>query len=153
MNLARHPKWLWIKRVTFTPSTISRVLRGVASIALGWIAYHFTGKAIWLLVVFYTSLILPTVLVTALDVILRIQFSLMTLLVAVVTLQIPMLFIFVSDSALGISLGADLLLIWFLALCAFLKIRPAGPYESSEAGRWRRIEPGEVASESEKPAE
>jgi hypothetical protein len=113
------------------------------SIALGWIAYRLTGKAVWLMVVFYTSLILPTVLVTMLDAILRIQFSLLTLLVAVVTLQIPMLLIFISDSALGISLGVALFLIWLMILSAFLTIRPEGPYESREAGRWRRIEPDE----------
>lgn len=63
MSLARHPTWLWIKRETNRPSMISRVLRGASSIALGWIAYRFTGNAVWFMFVFYGSLIFPTVLV------------------------------------------------------------------------------------------
>lgn len=153
MNPARHPTWRWIKRETITPSTLSRVLRGVASIALGWMAYRFTGKAIWLMVVFYSSLILPTVIVTLLDTILRVQFSLRTLVVAIVTLQIPMLLFFTTDAEWGRWVGAALLLLWLLVLSASLNIRPADPEKSNEAGRWKRIDPDEVSPKSEKSAD
>jgi len=73
--------------------------------------------------------------------ILRIQFTLLTLLVAIVTLQIPMLLFFSMDSNLGKSLSAAFLLLWLLGFAASVKIRPADPYESSEGGRWKKIEP------------
>jgi hypothetical protein len=53
------------------------------------------------------------------------------MLIAILTLQIPVMLFFTAEDGIGIGLGVSLLLIWLLVFGAYVKIRLAIAKEDS----------------------
>jgi len=132
MSAADHPKWTRVRNIVFNPHAGIAILTRVA---FPLVVMYFTRSG-WVLA---AAVLGPYLIVGSIDIYLRSRFSLRGLLLAIVTLQIPLAILFTSTSGAGIGLGAALLAIWFFAVAARLEVAMAR--ESGVGGRWNRIEP------------
>jgi len=153
MSLARHPTWMWIKRQIEYPSWKVKVVHLLFCVSLTLAVHHFTRSLIWFYVTMAGSVVLPALIVGLLDIYFRIQFSLIALLISILTLQIPVAILVTAESGLATWIGTGLLLIWVLLVGAYVKIQLLIDDESSKGGRWKRIDPDEVSPKSEKSAD
>jgi len=112
MNAADHPTWLWIKKQADEPSRLANFVIHIARIVLALVVWYFTDSQFIGGLVLILSAFAPYILVCAIDICLRIRFSLRFLIVAILTLQIPITLFFTANSAEVIGIGIALLLIW-----------------------------------------
>jgi hypothetical protein len=106
MSLAHHPTWVKIRNTVFHPPLyVAFFTRVVFPISV----MYFT-RIPELMLAAYVG---PYVIVGGLDIYCRTQFSLRSLLLAIVTLQIPVAIFFTATSAIAIWVGVALFLIWF----------------------------------------
>lgn len=83
-----------------------------SAFALGLFFWFLTGNVLALNISIACFIIIPNAVVGIIDLYLRIQFSLLALLLAISTLQIPILVFINIRTNLGIGLGIALLSIW-----------------------------------------
>jgi hypothetical protein len=144
MSLARHPTWVKIRNTVFEPPLfVAFFTRMVFPISV----MYFTRNPVLMM----AAILGPYVIVGAIDIYCRTQFSLRSLLLAIVTLQIPVAILFTATSVVAIWIGVALLLIWLWRVGnrierEFLK-------QSSQGERWKRIEPAEIAPNNKTSAD
>lgn len=99
------------------------------------LVYFLTNSLIWFYITLFASSVLPNLLFALIDFRFRkptpVQFSLQAMLIAILTLQIPVMLFFTAEDGIGIGLGVSLLLIWLLVFGAYVKIRLAIAKEDS----------------------
>lgn len=116
MSTAEQPTWSWIKQKALKPTVLDQRIRVGIAISIGFISWFATGNLHAFAISGFFFIIIPYAVVSIVDVYLRLQFSLLTLLIAISTLQIPMLAFFRIESNFGIGLGIALLLTWLVVV-------------------------------------
>lgn len=142
MNAAENPNWVWFKRQFNESSWLAKlVIFSLRFIAMTSV-WFLTKSQVWTLVTLFSSAILPDLLIFLIDTYLRVQFSLLAMLIAILTLQLPVMLFFTAETGIGIGLGISLLLIWLLVFGAYVKIRIAIAKEDSaeRAAMEKRLE-------------
>lgn len=132
MSAADHPTWLRIRNFFLAPATAASF---VVRIAVPMTVMYFTHSQILLI----ATLFGPILIIGLLDVYFRTRFSLRSLLLAIVTLQIPIAILVTQRSPVWIGIGVVLLVFWLWIVGN--KLERMIVKESSEAGRWKKIEP------------
>jgi len=95
-------------------------VRICAALLVGGIAWRISGKIYWLNIPIYCLLLIPA-FVSIIDLYLRVRFTLLSMMLAIVTLQLPIILFVRADSGVGFGLGGALLIIWVMVIGARIK--------------------------------
>lgn len=120
MNAANHPTWLRLKDSFLKPTFKQRSVRICAALLAGGIAWRISGKIYWFNIPIYCLLLIPA-FVSIIDLYLRVRFTLLSMMLAIVTLQLPIILFVRADSDIGLGLGGALLIIWVMVIGARIK--------------------------------
>jgi len=123
MSAADHPTWAWVKQKALKPTLFDRGIRMGSAFALGLFFWYLTGNVLALNISIACFIIIPNAVVGIIDVYLRIRISLLALLLAIVTLQVPVLLLVTAESDDGIGTGIISLVLWILVFGAYIQDR------------------------------
>lgn len=144
MRLVEHPTWVRIRYTVFhAPLYVAFFTRVVFPISV----MYFT-RSPELMMAAYVG---PYVIVGAVEIYCSTQFSLRSLLLAIITLQVPVAIFFTATSVIAIWIGVALLLLWFWVVGN--RVEWEYIKQSRDGGRWKRIDPDEILPKSEKSAD
>lgn len=133
MSLARHPTWIQVKQHIYHPTWKAKLIDFLFRMLVSTAVYFISNSTIWFTMSIIVTALLPSLVVGLLDIFLRIQFSLMALLITILTLQIPVAILATAQSEIGVVFGSLLLLFWIVPVGIYIYIQLMIYEESNKA--------------------
>ncbi len=132
MSLARHPAWLRVKQHIYQPSWKAKFVDFTIRMLVSTAVYFFFNSMFWFTASLIITALLPSIVVGLFDIFLRIQFSLMSLLITILTFQIPVAVLATAESEIGVVFASVLFLIWIVPVGIYIYIQLMIEEESSQ---------------------
>lgn len=134
MSAADHPTWRRIRNIFlgpgFGPSFLVRIVFPLA-------VMYFTRSGLLTI----AAIGVPIAVVGLIDIYLRTRFTLRSLLLAILTLQVPIAILVTANSEIAYGIGAALLVLWLWIVGNRIELLIVN--DSSTGGRWKKIDPDE----------